>query len=104
MLLFVEVGGLISNAIPNQYDMGSTIKNIYESDLNNVPDDKYMFGIIGSGMNLKNSPFGNHNQYMINYPSPFNFAMQLNMDFDGTLGIRCKNNGKWNEWSIFHKQ
>lgn len=95
------MGERISNALPYQYDIGSMVKDYYNNDINNLPDDKFMFGIIGSGMNLIHVPFGNHAQYLVNFPAPFNLPMQLVVDSDGKLGLRCKNAGAWAEWKIF---
>lgn len=99
------MGARLGNAFPNQCDFGTIVQNEYNSDLDNVPDDEFMFGVIGSGINLTHSPFGNHAQYAVHFPSPYHYAMQLIVDADGSLAARVKDAGEWNDtWNIFKKQ
>lgn len=87
-----------------QEDMGTLIKNKYNSNLNSISDNKFLFGIIGSGNSyLQNLPFGNNAQYLVHFPSPFNFGMQLVVSQYGELAARMKNSGSWTTWTKYTK-
>lgn len=96
------VGGLISNALPHQYDLGNYIIENYNSNLNNLPNNEFILGIIGGGTNIANAPFGGIAQFLVNFPAPYSFAAQICVSQYSGFAVRFNSGGSWANWKTFN--